>query len=249
MQNKFVLFWQPAGMGDILYLQKAAQHFLDLGYRVVWPVIPEFLYVKDYIPHIEFCDVNNHFDGFEYYGRSDIIKTDEMIYFPLHHAHLFLDNNYRSSAMRAKYPLFQKLGYSIESSDWVNYLNFKRNPEREKRCKEILGIEDGEEFIFINDMFASPPNIHRREMHIETSLKKVYHKIEHINQFNLFDLCWVLENAKEIHTVETSMCYLVERINKNSKLFMYSRRINGQNQHIDFSYVSHIYKKEWNYIL
>ena len=248
MNNKFVLFWQPAGMGDILYLQKAAHYFLNLGYRVVWPVIPEFLYVKDYISDIEFCDVNRHFDGFEYYGRSEVIKTEDMIYFPLHHAHIFLDNNYRSSAMKSKYPLFQKLGYDIDGSDWVKYLDFTRNKQREDQCKKILGIEDGEEFIFINDMFASPPNIFRREMHIETPIKKIYHKLEHVNQFNLFDLCGVLEDAKEIHTVETSMCYLVERINKSSKLFMYSRKLHGDDMHVDFSYVNHIYKKEWNYI-
>lgn len=247
--SKFVLFWQPAGIGDILYLQKAAHYFLDLGYRVVWPIIPQFLYIKDYIPEIEFCDVNRHFDGFEHYGKNDIIKTHDMIYFPLHYAHLFLDNNYHSSAMRAKYPMFSKIGYEIDGSDWAKHLTFKRNKSREENCKKILGIEDGDEFIFINDMFASPPDIYKREMNIDSPYKKVYHKSEHINQFNLFDLCGVLEEAKEIHTVETSMCYLVERLNTSNKLYMYSRKIHGRNQHRDFSYVSHIYKKDWNYIL
>ena len=243
--TKKVLFWQPAGIGDILYLQKSAKYFLDMGYEVIWPVIPQFLYVKDYIPNITFCDVNSQFHGIEYYGKSELIETDELLYVPLNAAHQFIN----TLPMKAKYPLFGKFGHNIDGSDWADYLNFNRNEEREETCRKILDVKVGEKFIFINDMFASPPNIYRREMTIESPLKKVFHKMEHITQFNLFDLYWVLENAEEIHTVETSMCYLIERINTSSKLFMYSRKILGRNQFPNFSYVDHIYNKDWNYIV
>ena len=99
-------------------------------------------------------------------------------------------------------------------------------------------------------MFGSPPDVVYRDVNITSSnLNIIHHKPEHINMFNIFDLCSVIENAEEIHTVETSLCYLIEKLNTNAKLYMYSRKINGRLQNPDFSYVDHIYKKNWSYIL
>ena len=40
---------QPAGLGDIFFSMKIAKYMVDLGYEVIWPVIPNFLYLKEYI--------------------------------------------------------------------------------------------------------------------------------------------------------------------------------------------------------
>lgn len=242
---KNCLFWQPAGMGDILFLQKAARHLISKGYNIIWPVIPQFEYVSDYIKEINFVSLNKHFVGFEHYGKSEIIQTEDFVYVPLNHSHY----HFPGGPMKTKYSLFSKLGFDISSEDWIDYVDIQRDEEKEDACRKILGIEKNEDFIFVNDLFASPPDLYKREMNIETNVKIVYHKPEHINQFTVFDLCWVLENAKEIHTVETSLCYLIEKVNTQGSLHMYSRKINGRNQHPNFDYVNHIYKKNWNYNL
>jgi hypothetical protein len=243
--SKTCLFWQPAGIGDIFFLQKAAKHFISLGYDVVWPVIPQFSYIKNYIEGIQFVSPTDDFVGSKYYETTEPVITDEFLYFPLNVSH----HHVSGTPMKTKYPLFSKFGFDITSDNWKDHLQFKRNDYREQRCKRILGIEDGEEFVFVNDIFASPPDLYRREMNIPQTVKTVYHKPEHVGEFNLFDMCWVLENAKEIHTVETSLCYLVEKLETKGELFMYSRKIYGRNQHPSFDYVSHIYNKKWNYIL
>jgi hypothetical protein len=58
----------------------------------------------------------------------------------------------------------------------------------------------------------------------------------------------LFENAKEIHTVETSFCYLIEKLNTTDKLFMYSRTKPGNKPNADFSYIDHIYNKKWETI-
>jgi len=58
-----------------------------------------------------------------------------------------------------------------------------------------------------------------------------------------------LDNAKEIHTVETSFCYLIEKLNTTNNLHMYSRKINGVSRFNDFSYIDHIYKRKWSAIV
>jgi hypothetical protein len=40
----------------------------------------------------------------------------------------------------------------------------------------------------------------------------------------LFDWIEAIENASEIHTVETSLCYLVDKYAKTDKLYMYEKR-------------------------
>ncbi len=41
-----ILIDQPAGLGDIIFCQKLADHVIDLGYEVIWPVSVEYLEVS-----------------------------------------------------------------------------------------------------------------------------------------------------------------------------------------------------------
>jgi len=66
--------------------------------------------------------------------------------------------------------------------------------------------------------------------------------------FEIFDFCWILENAKEIHTIDTSFCYLVECLKTVGDLYLYPRMINNNKQYKDYSYISNIYKKNWKYM-
>lgn len=242
---KVVLFNQRAGLGDIFFLQKAAKFFKNNGFEVIWPIIPEFMFIKNYIDDIKFVDCTSSFPYSNYYGSSKPLFTDNFVYVPFDESHFM----FGVSSMKGKYTLLRYMGFDIDSENWKDYFTFKRYPDREEECKKILQIND-EDFIFVNNMFASPPDIVYRDVNIDTSnLKIITHKLEHIKMFNPFDLCWVLENAKQIHTVETSLCYLIEKLETKGKLHMYSRKIHGRLQNPDFSYVDHIYKKDWNYIL
>jgi hypothetical protein len=44
------------------------------------------------------------------------------------------------------------------------------------------------------------------------------------NGFNLFDWVGAIELASEIHTVETSFCYLVDKYARTDVLHMYEKR-------------------------
>lgn len=233
---KTALIHQPAGLGDIFFLQKAARHLISVGYDVIWPIIPQFMYIKDYIPDIIFVNQEEDFPYKNVYGKSSPIYDDKFLYLP-----------FSIEYMKFKYGLMKPIDNTVTAENWKTYFKFNRNNQREDNCRKIFGIEETERFIFANNIFGSPPNILERDMVITTDLKIVFHLPEHINMFNLFDFCWILENAEEIHTVETSMCYLIETLNTKGKLNMYSRKIHGRQQHDDFSYVRGIYNKDWTY--
>ena len=64
----FVVFKQPAGFGDIFYLQKAAQKYLDENKIVIWPVNSDFIYLREYIkkPNLVFVDKEQDFPSLLY---------------------------------------------------------------------------------------------------------------------------------------------------------------------------------------
>ena len=63
--SKICLIRQPAGIGDIFFLQKIAKHYISEGYEILWPVISEFNYIKDYIKVNGITFVNEQ-DSFPY---------------------------------------------------------------------------------------------------------------------------------------------------------------------------------------
>lgn len=232
--SKIALIHQPAGLGDIFFLQKAGRYIMSLGYELIWPVLPQFAYIKDYIPDIIFIDQNEDFPYKNVYGQSSPIYDDKFLYLPFSIEH-----------MKFKYGLMKPIDDTITPENWKTYFKFNRNNQREDDCRKTLGIKHGEKFIFVNDMFGSPPDFIKRDIPIVTNLKVIYNKPEYFESFTVFDFCWILENAEEIHTIETSLCYLVEVLNTKASLHMYSRKIRGSNQFPDFSYADGIYNKNW----
>ena len=49
-------------------------------------------------------------------------------------------------------------------------------------------------------------------------------KTDQDNNINMFDWIGVIEAAHEIHTVETSVSFLVDMYNKSEYIYMYERR-------------------------
>jgi hypothetical protein len=61
------------------------------------------------------------------------------------------------------------------------------------------------------------------------------------NGFRLFDWISALENASEIHTVETSLCYLIDKFCNDVKIYMYEKRLVNEEKNF-FNNVVSVYK-------
>ncbi len=243
----FILIKQPAGLGDIFFLQKAIKTLAaNKEQKVIWPLNSNFMYLTDYIQHdnILFVDKEQDFPFKQIYETRDEPSisskdNDRVLFIPFINAEFCIGVRGMSN-MQAKYPLV-----NMTSDDWQSYFTFKRNPEREKQMRDKYGIKEGEKFIFVNDLFASPPEMLRRNIDIKTDKKIIYNDG---SPCHVFDFCWLFENAAEIHTIESAFCYIVEVLNTKAKLFMYSRMVNGRHQHKNFDYCQHVYKKDWEKI-
>lgn len=232
--NKICLIRQPAGIGDIMFCLKIAQHYKDMGYDIIWPVIPEFKWVEDYIKGINFPFISEEFCKKDiYYTRYPII-TEDFVFLPLqdadqHHPNLLI--------MDSKYKL---AGITYEG--WREHLKIVRNEAKENELYSLMNTTN-EPYIFINKNYGSPPG-YRTIDYIPSFPIKVI-EMTFNSKYGLFDWMKILENAQEIHIVDTALSYIIE-VTQSIKcpLYLYSR----YNPH-NFNQTKHLYSRNWNYVL
>ena len=237
MVNK-ILIRQPAGIGDIFFTQKIA-YAINAAYScdIIWPVIPEFMWIQDYIkvPFIKFVSLDSDFPYKEAFQHDipSIFEFQDCIVIPLQRA----DWTISGSVMDAKYKMVD-----LEQDDWLDYFNFTRNVEKENKLYyDVLGLKDGDQYSLVNRQFASPPDTQIcKHINVETLGK--YVEMSYLPEYTLFDWCKVIENAQSIHTVETSLNYIIEKLNPKCQLEMYSKY-----DPPSYGQVQHLFKINWHY--
>ena len=237
---KTAIIRQPAGLGDILYTYKIAKKIIELGKAdlVYWPVVSQYNYLNNYLENdkIVFVDEKNDFPFKSVYEQDPykIVNTDELLYIPLQRADSIIPLNTQISnhPMYCKYEL---VGLSF--NDWSSYLDIKRDLLRETKIKEYLNLPA--DYIVVNKTFGTFPNtvIAKTVPEIKNAVE-----IKNLSFDNPFDWCDVFLNAKEIHTVDTSFCYIIAFLNITN-VTIYSR-----NWVTDFKYNDKIFPKEWKFI-
>lgn len=205
-----------------------------MGYHVVWPLKDEILWIKDYIPDIEFCSRQDEFPGKQHYGQDFVILSPQFIYLGLMNTH-FWQNDYgvedqdTCMVMHSKYLMMQ-----LDWTNWSEGFQFDRKIDKENDLYyNVLGLKDDSEYIFVN-RYANTENRRNNQLTFpEFDLPVI--DLQILKGFSLFDWCKVIENAQEIHTVHTSMPYLIDRLNiKAKKYYMYQGIHQPNVEHIPF---------------
>jgi hypothetical protein len=239
--NKTYIIKQPAGIGDIIFCQKIAKNFAEDGNRVIWIVSPSYFYIKDYlIGDIEYYSESEDFPHKDIYNSQN--STEDILVVDLQSADAFIRSCHcHRNSLAHGHMKYNRLGISYH--DWQDYFEFKRNAERENRLIEKLGIDISKPYNIINNNFGTYPNyLSRNDIYTLNGFSNIY--MEFIEGTHIFDWLKILENAQEIHTVETSFVYLLEKLDINN-VSVYSR-YPGIND--DFSYMKDNFKSKWRYI-
>ena len=236
---KVCLIKQPAGLGDILYTQKIAEHYRSLGYRILWPVISSYAWLKDYIKGVTFINEERDFPYKNFYNSTivDIAEEEGFIYVPLQYADLRFPD---MKIMESKYRLA-----GIPSEGWQDSLSIKRNRKKEDELfYNVLGLEDDKEYCFINKMWGPPTDI-KRNSSLKVDESSLGVELRLIDGYTLFDWSKVVEKASSIHITHTSIAYMIENLNLSAqKLNQYLPEMQKQ-----FDQVGNLFSKvKWNYI-
>jgi hypothetical protein len=233
-ERKDCFLHQGAGLGDILWLQKAAS-FLAQNYRVVHPVIPQYLdvclkYVKSEALFIS-NEGQNTEDSYRFpnNGAKCLLNPAGNLYVPFNEA----SKTIPGCVMRAKYKLID-----LDWHDWQDYLIINRDYHREAQFKEYLNLP--EKYNVINRMFGTAPGTYiKHEVRSDNDLPNI--EINFIDGANIFDWMGVLQGAENIFTVDSVILFLIEKMTiKTTNLQLWSRWNN-------YEAIDGLFNKKWNY--
>jgi len=243
LNNKPIcLVYQPLGIGDVFFCQGIGKYFLNKGYRVIWPLASQVMYLKEYInsPGIEFVNKDLDFPRKDFYiEQNPLVIEKDFVFLPLANASHRVPN---SSLMYSKYELL-----GLDFNIWRDNFNYTRNIERENNLYyNILGLKDKEEYVFLNKKFGTPPYFNEAPFNVDTNNKVI--EMQFIPGDNLFDWLKVIENASMIVTVDTSYQYLMEKMNtlKATDFYCYPRSNNMDFVPIIDKIFTHI---NWKYFI
>ena len=214
---------QPAGVGDVFFLQKIAHTYRQKGHEVIWPLRDDIVWIAEYIPDITWCKLSEWLQGpygklFNYGGFAE---TEEFIYIDASTA----DRTFNTDPTRIMSAKFGLAG--LDHKDWAKYFKFNRNREKERELyHDVLGIKG--DYVYVNDITHTD----LRKTSSLVDQKYDYPVIENriVDGFTLLDWTMVLENAKEIHTVPTAVCFVVDVIDTEAEVFYYP---NSERQYKD----------------
>lgn len=230
-----IIINQFFGLGDVLFCIEIARRYIKKGHKVVWALEPHYLNIAKHFPEIQFVDKNLlHID---YTSRKEINGNGFKV-IPLRFSDSIMKVHY-SECMKSKYMMFNldwKMWRGLENS-WIRFSG------NENKLFDVLGIKPDEMYCVVNMQFRNGGKGHR---HINISTDKKIVEMRMIPGFSLLDWAKVLEYASEIHTVSTSIIYLLEMINSRAtNIHIYVRRPDEKN-HDNYSY---ILTHRHNYIL
>ncbi len=214
---------QQYTIGDVIFLQKAIDIILSLNHDVYLP--NDNLFFAEYItkPNLYFKDIAN---------------PDKIINF-----HNVIEPNHPFDLMTYKYEIVRN-SFNLKNNDntsyhnWQKHVIFNRNIEKENDLfYNVLNLKDGEEYL-IKNCIRSKNVIHNIETN--SNLKIIEMKI--MPNFSFFDWSKVLENAKEIWTIDTAINYLIEVLDtKADRLVVYPRHEDTKKA------LQHIWYKNWEW--
>lgn len=221
--NMNYIFNQFRGLGDILFIMQIAQEEVAKGNRVIIPVESHYVEIGKHFPGIEIVDMNESFiTDFNNRNVWDFNFTQESWkVIPFRFANDILKVPY-TDCMKAKYLYWDrelKLYCGMEGwQRWRNF-TFERFPDKEQELFEYLN-PTGEPFNFINRNFRTNFS-GKSPIRINNGLKNI--EMRQIKDFSLVGWSMVLERASNIHTVGTSINYLIEKLDINCPIHLYKR--------------------------
>lgn len=220
-KEKVAIIQQFMGIGDVIFCAELVKRIMHQGYKILWPVLPEYIEgCNRAYPFFTFIDYN--LVKIDYNNREDIERNGVRL-IPLR----FTDQLQRvpfRDCMRSKYDHFGK--------DWTEWRKTQpfRNYDREYALAELVGAKG--DYTLVNTKFRSNQSGSITLPPIDGNVIEM----RNVPGYSLFDWMTVIENAKQIHTVSTSIIYLMELVNLQCEPHIYIRRPD-ENSHQNYDYI------------
>jgi hypothetical protein len=230
--DKICLIKQPYGLGDIIFTLKLAKMVQErsLYKRVIWPVAAIYCYLNEYLiaDGMEFCFRLGEFPHRDLYDTKTghIVCNEDLLFMPLHNANVLMGRCKCCQATFSSHMKYDMCNYYIKDwnvgyEDWLDYFNFRRNHEKENKLFAMLGLNTSTKYNLVNENHLTfPLHVKREGILPVNSYRNVM--MDFYEGFTVFDWSKVFEHAYEIHTVATSVPFILEKLNLQN-VYIYSR--------------------------
>jgi hypothetical protein len=224
---KKVIIDQPGYLGDIIYVMAIAQKYVSEGYDVVFPIFGEYLnerFEKNF-PDILFIDVNACDEYKKYHTNRKYYEDDEYIYIPCR----WSPSQSGDQHMKIKY---EHIGLSYMT--WRN-IKIIRDNIAEQELIDCLGIEKNMKFNLINRNYSSQKKINAKVNYL-TDNEFPNIEMSFVSGYSLFDWIGIIERAETIHTIHTSIHYILDVLpNITNEIHIYPRtEVNDRHERYNF---------------
>ncbi len=226
--RKSVIIWQPYGLGDCIFSQGVAQHYISGGYKVYWPV--KQMYLTDL--RRAYPTVNWLSEDF-YHGNDPQIKWDLLhaTLAPLYWSSQFQNVAYKD-VMKAKYSI-----YGLDWTKWREHAQWKRDVFKEQELMEMNNINPGDRFNLISRNFGGGSFEEKSSPipEIVNGLKTTF--LKKIEGFSLFDWAPMMAAATQLHFAASSNIYLLEMMDLKAEQIHIYPRTGWEDNHDNYNYI------------
>ena len=229
MKNK-ILINQYQGLGDILFCEPIARHYYNLGQQIIWPVLDDYIWIKEYIDYIDFLPQSTF--PFNY----ELLTWDspEFEYLPLRFANPIYrklaahDYSDQLHCMLDKYRLLH-----LREELWKT-LKWKRNTFKERELYNLI-VGNKQHYNLVNALWGN----NYEHILINPPANSIHVSI--VLGFTMLDWALIYENASDIRTVSTSNLYMIEALNIKCPVHIFPRRpgenLDGIREFVNKSYI------------
>jgi hypothetical protein len=225
-----VLILQPFGLGDLIFAQGIAHHYMKAGMRAYWPVVDQYIHhIRRAYPLIEWLPENFHITPRLY--EVEQVKYDLLhsLVAPIRWSNTFQQVEYKD-VMRAKYDM-----YGLDWTKWTESAQWVRDMFKEDDLMGITGADSGTPYNLISENWGMAKGLNRVPVDVKNGLRNIY--ITQLEGFSLFDWAKVMQNAEQIHFVSSSNIFLLELLEvKASEIHIY-QRLPDQPHHRNYDYI------------
>ena len=224
---------QTFGIGDVIFTQTLVRSLAKEGDKILWPVESHFVEgLNRAYPDITFID--KRFVDVDYNDPTDRMIGECRI-LPIRFADQILNVPY-SQCMSSKYVL-----YNMDWIDWKEKAQWILDLDNIEELYGELDLQPNEEYILVNKYFGSDSQL-VAPIKIDSPIRQI--EMRTIPGFSLFDWAAIICGASIIHTVSTSIFYILEVLSLKAKeIHLYVRKP----IETDFRNIDYLFTK--NYIL
>ena len=217
---------QPHGLGDHIFCMSLVHQIADRQ-EIIWPVLEHFIPgLRFAYPEINWLPTGLLGSQIENYKRIGQVNGHTIA--PIRWADQLTKVPYKD-CMRSKYDL-----YGLDWNTWKDFA-FKRNYDKESKLfYDVLKLQLDEPFRLINRRFTS---LESKSVNIPESKKIRNIEMQSIQGFSLFDWSRVIEMASEIHTVGTSINYIIELLSIQAENVVLYKRLPDENHYHNYDYI------------